>query len=310
MSEAKDQRTFPSASRGVLLLRFLVGVSTFVIWGWLMSMLGLWLYQTYAGAVGWPARESGFVFWLGALPPTIVAMQGCRKPDWAIGVAAFLTASVVATVLIVNIVAATVVLRAIDPAMAGGAYGFPAAILAGGFLCAPTLFGAMALSGRWQAMGPRWRDLLRGKTSPYGSALGLVLGFAGMITALGLTLSFEDWLRVAYPGASDYSATGFGILCMVSVGLFMANARPTDRRSAARSVLGALAVFEVALAGAVTSMVVVVTLRSSLELALLIEFLLLFIPVYTGAIFLVVYRPGDKRDETADGDAGGEGPRA
>lgn len=256
-----------------------------------------WLYEPNE-ALGWPSIA------LFIPVATVLASQAagrCHGRGWRAVAGAALSALAMVAVLTANVVAATVVIWAIHPPAAMGTSGWIGALLIGMILTLPVIQGASALAERWQAMGLQLRDLLfRDKPSRPNLVLGVVLGIAGLVTAAVLTLSFEGWMRAAYPGVRDYHVTWFHGLCMLSVMLFIVGTGPTDRRSAVRSVLGALAVFEVALAATITGAVAMVTQQTNIVVVLLMGFLLL-IPVYAGAFILIAHRPGD---EAAD--AGGE----
>ena len=201
----------------------LVWAGTMVMWGAGLDLFGGWLYGHYASMLDWGSRKSFFFLSTG---PALIAVLGCGNKGWKAAPMSVLAASVVALAMAVNMIAAAVILWAVDPALVTGQGGYFTVVLAGLFLSLPVAGGALILLQRWRAMGLRWRDLLRGEPSRLGRVLGGVLGFVGMLTALAATLIFENWLRAAYPGAKDYSAIGFGVLCMLSVSLFIANTGP------------------------------------------------------------------------------------
>jgi hypothetical protein len=298
MSDSPDKD--PIRQPGTVTSVAIILVALVVLDG-LIMLAHLWLYAPHAAMLDWPSPAVALI--AGAVLAS-GAPSRCHGPGWQAGAVAVLAATVAMAVLIANVVTATVVIWAIHPPAATGFNGFAGMLIAGMVLTLPVMLGSYALPRHWRATGLRWRDLLWSKFPRPGGVLGIVLGFAGMFAALAVALSFEDWLRAAYPGAGDFSATGFGILCMLSVSLFFVNTGPTDWRSAAHSVLGGLVVFEVAIAGSVMA---VLTLRASTWLAPLLVFLLV-IPVYAGAFILVGHRPGGKGDAPAD--AGHEGEEA
>jgi len=259
---------------------------------------GARLYRGYDAALGWPGIGAGGM--IGIVAVNVLFRCARLSRGWRDALPGFVAAATTVALLAANKVAATVVLWALAPETVIGFNGMAAAFIIAMVLTLPVMLGAFALPSRWQAAALRWRELFNGKRSRRGRDLGAVLGIAAMFPALALTLSFEDWLRAAYPGAGNFSATGFGVLCMLSPSAFIANTGPTDWRSAVRSVLGALVVFEVALAGAATGAVAMATLQSDIVVVILLEFLLL-IPVYAGAFILVAHKRGGSSDEVGAG---------
>lgn len=295
MSAPRAKSQSPDQTKAGLATLLAVFLLALVIVEGLITLSQYWLFAPYPEILGWPAGPLAGV----AVVLALGAMQRCRGPGWRAVPAAVLAVTVVTATLIANVVAVTVMLWAIHPPAVSGIAGYAAALFAGLTLTVPVIYGSHKLPERWQAMGLRLRDLLSDEHFRPRSFLGVVLGFAGLGTAAVLKLSLEGWLRAAYPGAGDYPATGSDALCIFSILLFIVVTGPTDRRSAVRSVLGALAVFEVALAGAITGVVAMVTLQANIWLVVHME-LLLVILVITGAFILVACRPDGKVGEAVD----------
>ena len=211
---------------------------------------------------------------------------------------AFLAASVVATALMANIVAAAVLLWAIDPAVARGGDGFFAASTAGVLLSLPVAFGASALLQRWQAAGLPWREWFRSEHFRRTTMLGILLGFAGFFLCVVAGALLESWLGDVYPGAGGfYSAAAAPAAILVMMTLLLTG--PSDMGTVLRSLLAAAVVFETAFAAKITMAVVAITLGSD-SLLLLMADMPPAIAVFIGAMLLVACKPGGRGDAPTD----------
>ena len=295
-----DDSKTPPQKRAVLDARPLVAsmtafAGTFVFAGGMVVLAEGWFYEPHAATLDWGPGRSYITLVLGA---GILASMGCANKGWKAVPMAFLAGSIFALVMVANIVAATVVLWALDPALATGSSGYFIGNLAGLFLSLPVAGGVLYLLRPPRAWEPSWRERFR-SDGPRGPMILRVVLSAAVLYLAWLAAS-EIMFRLA-PAYPAIQGTHFFLQSSLvsAVAMFVATASLPDLRSALRTLLGALVLFEAILALAISGTAVLATLQSDkILLAVTIE-LLLLAPVYLGAHVLAAHKPVGRGDAVA-----------
>lgn len=280
-------------SRAFLYLAY---AGMFALLGGGAMFFSAWLYFQFDEALGWPGGAgnlSGMVALLG-LMRYLKAGRG-----WRGLLPGFLDSGTATALLIANVTTATVILWAADPALATGMLGWVRALLIGLVLTLPVYIGGAVLMERWLKSDAPWKDWFRNGNARERWMLRIVLSAAVFYLAWLAASETMFRLAAAYPVVKG-THFFFQIFLVVAVGIFMATASLSDLRSAVRSLLGALVLFEAILALTISGMAVLVALQSdNIILALAVEYLLLA-PIYLGAHALIAHRPGGWDGEAGD----------
>lgn len=291
MSAPPDSTEPTRLSRAMLYLAY---AGMIALLGGGAMFFGAWLYRGYDTALGWPSMASS----MGFLAVSALIRAAGSNQGWPRALLAFLETGTVTVLLIVNVVAATVVLWALNPSLATGLNGWVAAFLIGVILTLPVILGAAKLVERRLESALSWKDWFRIEIFRHKFGFRVLLAVAGFFVARLSAMMLEDWLRAGYPVAIDYVYSVAGSTGIM-VALTLISTSRFDMRSMMRSLLAALVVFATAIASATAVAVVAVTLRSDSLLLMMMDILPVSV-VLVGAVLLVAHRPGGQWDEAPD----------